>query len=136
MLVTRRPGGQCHTSGDGARYYHNVESGGIYHFARRDFRCSQQENGLGDMPMPLRVFKPFFVEMRLPYASVRGEDVELIIAVFNYAEGTGTLDAQLQVTLPAEVELVSGEASLQLSVPEAGAARHALRLRPKARCRC
>jgi len=82
--------------------------------------------------MPLRVFKPFFVEMRLPYASVRGEDVELIIAVFNYAEGTGTLDAQLQVTLPAEVELVSGEASLQLSVPEAGAARHALRLRPKA----
>ncbi|CAE7832418.1 CD109 [Symbiodinium sp. CCMP2592] len=82
--------------------------------------------------MPLRVFKPFFVEMRLPYASVRGEDVELIIAVFNYAEGTGTLDAQLQVTLPAEVELVNGEASLQLSVPEAGAARHALRLRPKA----
>ncbi|CAE7418019.1 CD109 [Symbiodinium natans] len=61
-----------------------------------------------------------------------GEDVELVLAVFNYAEGSGTLDAQLQVTLPPEVELVSGEASIQLSVPEGGATRHALRLRPKA----
>lgn len=80
---------------------------------------------------PLKVFKPFFVEMRLPYAAVRGEDLELIVAVFNYA-GAGTLDAQLEVTLPAELELVDGIATTQLSVPENQATRAFLRVRPKA----
>lgn len=79
----------------------------------------------------LRVFKPFFVEMRLPYAAVRGEELELIVAVFNYA-GAGTLDAQLEVTLPAELELVDGTATTQLSVPENQATRAFLRVRPKA----
>ena len=79
----------------------------------------------------LKVFKPFFVEMRLPYAAVRGEELELIIAVFNYADA-GSLTAQLQVTLPAEIELVNGSASTELSVPQNQATRAFLRVRPKA----
>lgn len=79
----------------------------------------------------LKVFKPFFVEMRLPYAAVRGEELELIVAVFNYA-GVGRLDATLEVTLPAELELVDGSATTQLSLPENQATRAFLRVRPKA----
>lgn len=79
---------------------------------------------------PLRVFKPFFVEMRLPYAAVRGEDLELIIAVFNYADA-GTLTAQVKVTLPTELELVDGSVSSSLEIPEGQATRLFLRVRPK-----
>jgi len=81
---------------------------------------------------PLRVFKPFFVEVRLPYAAVRGEDLEVIFAVFNYVEGSSSLAATLEVTLPPEVELVEGEASVQLTVPEGSAVRSTMRVRPKA----
>eukprot|EP00931_Biecheleriopsis_adriatica_P097334 TRINITY_DN7109_c0_g1_i3.p1 TRINITY_DN7109_c0_g1~~TRINITY_DN7109_c0_g1_i3.p1 ORF type:complete len:1657 (-),score=378.22 TRINITY_DN7109_c0_g1_i3:147-5117(-) len=80
---------------------------------------------------PLRVFKPFFVEVRLPYAAVRGEDLEVTIAVFNYVTDSGSLDASLNVELPPEVELVEGQASQQLSPAEGSAASITLRVRAK-----
>ncbi|CAJ1375254.1 unnamed protein product, partial [Effrenium voratum] len=81
---------------------------------------------------PLRVFKDLFVEMRLPYAAVRGEDLELIVAVFNYVEGSGSLTVQVQVTLSPEVELLEGQNDTSVSVLEGEATRVSLRVRPKA----
>lgn len=82
--------------------------------------------------VPLKVFKPFFIEVRMPYASVRGEDLEVTFAVFNYAKGSNTLTASLDIALPAEIELANGAASIQLRVPENGANSTRVRLRPKA----
>ena len=66
--------------------------------------------------------------MRFPYAAVRGEDLELIIAVFNYA---GDLSAQVEVTLPPQLELLEGNATSVALVPENQATRILLRVRPK-----
>ncbi|CAE8705348.1 unnamed protein product, partial [Polarella glacialis] len=82
--------------------------------------------------LPLRVFKPFFVEVKLPYASVRGEDLELVFAVFNYVAGSGSLKATLDIELPPEIEVVDGSVSaVQLLVDESSATRSSLRIRPK-----
>ncbi|CAJ1442526.1 unnamed protein product [Effrenium voratum] len=70
--------------------------------------------------------------MRLPYAAVRGEDLELIVAVFNYVEGSGSLTVQVQVTLSPEVELLEGQNDTSVSVLEGEATRVSLRVRPKA----
>eukprot|EP00928_Gymnodinium_smaydae_P015369 TRINITY_DN1567_c0_g3_i2.p1 TRINITY_DN1567_c0_g3~~TRINITY_DN1567_c0_g3_i2.p1 ORF type:complete len:1331 (-),score=254.48 TRINITY_DN1567_c0_g3_i2:57-3512(-) len=83
--------------------------------------------------VPLKVFKPFFVEMRLPYSAVRGEELDVTFAVFNYIEGSGTVVASLKLTLPPELE-VSGNSSssnLELTIAEGTAASTVVRIRPK-----
>nr|XP_006813013.1 PREDICTED: CD109 antigen-like [Saccoglossus kowalevskii] len=44
------------------------------------------DNGIGVVPSPatLRVFKPFFITLNMPYSVVRGEDLVLQALVFNY----------------------------------------------------
>ncbi|CAE8622241.1 unnamed protein product [Polarella glacialis] len=82
--------------------------------------------------LPLRVFKPFFVEVKLPYAPVRGEDLELVFAVFNYIAGSGSLNATLDIELPPGIEVVDGSVSaVQLLVDESSATHSSLRIRPK-----
>ena len=50
-----------------------------------------ESSGLGiSTTEHLTVFKPFFVELRLPFAVVRGEMVEVVVAVYNYQKGTST----------------------------------------------
>lgn len=47
-----------------------------------------EENGLGVSPTSskLRVFRPFFIQLNLPYAVRRGEKFALLVLVFNYME--------------------------------------------------
>ncbi|EGT41286.1 CBN-TEP-1 protein [Caenorhabditis brenneri] len=47
-----------------------------------------EENGLGVAPTSskLRVFRPFFIQLNLPYAVRRGEKFALLVLVFNYME--------------------------------------------------
>ncbi|CAB05007.2 TEP1-F [Caenorhabditis elegans] len=47
-----------------------------------------EENGLGVAPTTskLRVFRPFFIQLNLPYAVRRGEKFALLVLVFNYME--------------------------------------------------
>uniref|UniRef100_A0A8R1HWJ0 TEP1-F n=1 Tax=Caenorhabditis japonica TaxID=281687 RepID=A0A8R1HWJ0_CAEJA len=47
-----------------------------------------EENGLGVSPTTskLRVFRPFFIQLNLPYAVRRGEKFALLVLVFNYME--------------------------------------------------
>jgi CD109 antigen len=37
-----------------------------------------------DAPRSLRVFKPFFASLTLPYSIIRGEVLQLSVQVFNY----------------------------------------------------
>ncbi|KAG8551450.1 hypothetical protein GDO81_004116 [Engystomops pustulosus] len=63
-------------------------------------------DGLGISPsIPLRVFKPFFVELALPYSVIREETFILKASVFNYLKECIKIQTTL---LPSpEVELVS-----------------------------
>lgn len=78
---------------------------------------------------PLRVFKPFFVEVRLPYSAIRGEVLEVTLAVFNFASGSGSLNASVSVALPPELAL-EGPGSTQLQVAEGSAATARFTVRP------
>lgn len=48
----------------------------------------------------MRVFRPFFVSLNLPYSVVRGEQLVLQAIVFNYLDR----DANVTVTLPESDE--------------------------------
>ncbi|XP_065603293.1 alpha-2-macroglobulin-like protein 1 [Cyrtonyx montezumae] len=62
--------------------------------------------GLGLAPAAsLTVFKPFFVELALPYAVVRGEAFSLVATVFNYLRQC----LRVQVTLADSAELEVSE---------------------------
>uniref|UniRef100_A0A914N3M6 Alpha-2-macroglobulin domain-containing protein n=1 Tax=Meloidogyne incognita TaxID=6306 RepID=A0A914N3M6_MELIC len=47
-----------------------------------------EENGLGLAPsqLKLRVFRPFFLRLELPYSVKRGEKMALQVLIFNYLE--------------------------------------------------
>ena len=32
----------------------------------------------------IKIFQPFFVQMTLPYSVIRGEEIPVIVTVFNY----------------------------------------------------
>mmetsp|Transcript_45264 Transcript_45264/g.98421 ORF Transcript_45264/g.98421 Transcript_45264/m.98421 type:complete len:1566 (+) Transcript_45264:83-4780(+) len=54
---------------------------------------------------PLTVFKPLFVEMRLPVTVVRGEEFELIVAIFNYIPDGSRVEATLKIALAEGFQL-------------------------------
>jgi len=54
---------------------------------------------------PLTVFKPLFVEMRLPVTVVRGEEFELIVAIFNYIPEGNLVEATLKIALAEGFQL-------------------------------
>ena len=47
--------------------------------------CVSSETGLGiSKTNAIKIFRPFFLEMKLPYSVVRGESFELVVAVYMY----------------------------------------------------
>jgi uncharacterized protein YfaS (alpha-2-macroglobulin family) len=75
------------------------------------------EGQLGAMQKPLRVFQPFFVDLSLPVAFTRGDEVSMPVVVYNYLDKpqtvTLTLDDVQGVELLDEetktLELAAGE---------------------------
>jgi len=53
--------------------------------------------GLGvlDSPMKMRVFRPFFISLNLPYAVVKGEALGVQVLVHNYMKREVTADVTL-----------------------------------------
>jgi len=92
---------------------------------RLDAFSLSTEHGLQVSPSSdtLKVFKPFFGEMKLPNSAVRGEALEVVCSVFNYVEGSGNVDVTLTLTAPNGSDLsVQGDSSQIVAVPEGGAA--------------
>ncbi|XP_063245195.1 CD109 antigen-like isoform X2 [Bacillus rossius redtenbacheri] len=52
--------------------------------------------GLSRAPKKLRIFRPFFVSLDLPYSVLRGEIVAIPIIVFNYMDKDVTADVTLE----------------------------------------
>ena len=53
-------------------------------------------HGLGiAKPDTLKVFRPFFVSTKLPYAVIRGEKVSIVTTVFNYMATCATVSLTL-----------------------------------------
>ncbi|KAK0179673.1 hypothetical protein PV327_005405 [Microctonus hyperodae] len=65
--------------------------------------------GLIDVPRKLKVFKPFFLSVDLPYSVMRGEIVAIPIVVFNYMDKDVTADVVLQHEGQFEFAEVSNE---------------------------
>ncbi|XP_075211329.1 CD109 antigen-like isoform X2 [Lycorma delicatula] len=54
--------------------------------------------GLLETPRKMRVFRPFFVSLDLPYSVIRGEVVAIPVVVFNYMNRDVTADVTLENT--------------------------------------
>ncbi|XP_057327735.1 CD109 antigen-like isoform X1 [Microplitis mediator] len=65
--------------------------------------------GLIDVPRKLKVFKPFFISLDLPYSVMRGEIVAVPIVVFNYMDKDVTADVVLEHAGQFEFAEVSNE---------------------------
>jgi CD109 antigen len=61
----------------------------------------------------LKVFQPFFLEMKLPYSVVRGESFELVVAVYNYEGDDTKPGANVTVTLGSLSESDTAPLALQ-----------------------
>lgn len=56
---------------------------------------------------PVKIFRPFFLEMKLPYSVIRGETFELVVAVYSY-DDTGPEEGQdVTVTLDGATSVTS-----------------------------
>ncbi|XP_034936868.1 CD109 antigen-like isoform X2 [Chelonus insularis] len=65
--------------------------------------------GLINEPRKLKVFKPFFISVDLPYSVMRGEIVAIPIVVFNYMDKDVTADVVLEHAGQFEFAEVSNE---------------------------
>ncbi|KAJ8680026.1 hypothetical protein QAD02_015813 [Eretmocerus hayati] len=65
--------------------------------------------GLMDSPRKLKVFKPFFISLNLPYSVIRGEIVAIPIAVFNYMNRDLNVEVVLDHSGDFEFAEVSNE---------------------------
>src|SRR5207248_3823742 len=51
---------------------------------------------LGAMQAPLRVFQPFFVDLNLPVALTRGDEVAIPVVLYNYLDQPQTIELLLE----------------------------------------
>lgn len=51
--------------------------------------------GISDVPMKLKVFRPFFISLNIPYSVVKGEAVGVQVLVHNYMERNINADITL-----------------------------------------
>ncbi|XP_011302420.1 CD109 antigen isoform X2 [Fopius arisanus] len=65
--------------------------------------------GLIEAPRKLKVFKPFFISVDLPYSVMRGEIVAIPIVVFNYMDRDITADVTVEHSGQFEFAEVSNE---------------------------
>ncbi|XP_074858458.1 alpha-2-macroglobulin-like protein 1 [Carettochelys insculpta] len=71
--------------------------------------CTSESSGFGISPMvALVAFKPFFVDLTLPYSVIRGESFTLAATVFNYLKQCLRIQITLAKSEEYEVKLCTG----------------------------
>lgn len=84
LLLCPSPGFLCSRSYSGKEAVHVTVPDTITEWKAMTF-CTSQASGFGLSPtVGLTAFKPFFVELTLPYSVVRGESFRLTATIFNY----------------------------------------------------
>ena len=57
-----------------------------------------KEHGLGIAESELRVFQPFFLQVDLPYSAIRGEELPLKVALYNYLDSPQEIYVELETS--------------------------------------
>jgi uncharacterized protein YfaS (alpha-2-macroglobulin family) len=73
-----------------------------------------ERGALGASQADLRVFQPFFVDLDLPVAMIRGDEVAVPVVVYNYLDEPQTVDLQLKEA--DGFALVEGEATRKVEL--------------------
>ncbi|KAL3865691.1 hypothetical protein ACJMK2_043055 [Sinanodonta woodiana] len=61
--------------------------------------CSNTKDGVGVSPMiGITVFQPFFLSFTLPYSAIRGENLPVLVTVFNYMTECLTMEVRMKET--------------------------------------
>jgi alpha-2-macroglobulin len=50
----------------------------------------------------LKAFQPFFIQMTLPYSVIRGEEIPVIVTVFNYVDGCAPVRLKTSAVTPVK----------------------------------
>src|SRR5262249_15608586 len=83
---------------------------------------------LGATQQPLKVFQPFFVDVNLPVALTRGDEVAVPIVVSNYLDKPQTVSLTLDDAVWCDL-LDAAEQRLELAAAEVRSVRYGLRAR-------
>ena len=86
------------------------------------------EGKLGALEQPIRVFQPFFVDLNLPVALTRGDEVAVPAVVYNYLDKPLTVELRLAEATWCE-PLDSPTQKLELAAGEVRSIRYRLRAR-------
>ena len=84
--------------------------------------------GLGVGEAQLRVLQPFFVSVDLPYAAIRGEELPVRIALYNYEERAA--DFTVEIEKDGWFELLDGATSARVRVGPSDVGAASFRIRP------
>nr|ACF39935.1 alpha2-macroglobulin [Cristaria plicata] len=61
--------------------------------------CSNSKDGVGVSPViGITVFQPFFLSFNLPYSAIRGENLLVLVTVFNYMTECLTMEVRIKET--------------------------------------
>lgn len=88
--------------------------------------ASSADGKLGTLDAPLKVFQPFFVDLDVPVALVRGDEATVPIALYNYLDTPQ--DVRLEVERAPWFELV-GEAPSKVTIAPNGVEGRSMRIR-------
>ena len=69
-------------------------------------------HGLGviDQPTKLQVFRPFFIQLNLPYSVIRGEVIAIQAVIFNYM--SKEVGAEVTIENIGDFDFVEGESDV------------------------
>ncbi|KAL3865378.1 hypothetical protein ACJMK2_042770, partial [Sinanodonta woodiana] len=71
--------------------------------------CSNSKDGVGVSPMiGITVFQPFFLSFTLPYSAIRGENLPVLVTIFNYMTECLTMEVRMKETKDFRIQSVSG----------------------------
>ncbi|KAL3865698.1 hypothetical protein ACJMK2_043060 [Sinanodonta woodiana] len=71
--------------------------------------CSNSKDGVGVSPMiGITVFQPFFLSFTLPYSAIRGENLPVLVTVFNYMTECLTMEVRMKETKDFRILSVLG----------------------------
>ncbi|KAK3608165.1 hypothetical protein CHS0354_034124 [Potamilus streckersoni] len=71
--------------------------------------CSSSKDGVGVSPMiGITVFQPFFLSFTLPYSAIRGENLPVLVTVFNYMTECLTMKVSMKMTEDFRIQSALG----------------------------
>ncbi|MFQ5493777.1 MAG: alpha-2-macroglobulin family protein [Phycisphaerae bacterium] len=86
------------------------------------------EGSLGGSSSSIRVFQPFFVDLNLPVALTRGDEITIPVVVYNYLDTAQTVDLSLQ-DAPWFERLEEASQSIHLQAGEVKSTGYRIRVR-------